>query len=180
MVDLLDSVNDILVYFAKAKKAHEERGNFERAIDMARHEADLRAFIREYKRMDEMTKPIPLMNGDDLSDLPPELISELTVMKTDELETQIVTVINVAHGAADIDTILILLFRKFKVVQTRRFMQNKLWRMTQKELIHSVSGKKGLYSTQPQEPSESKDDSEELLDLDETADSSDYDADVPF
>ena len=97
--------------------------------------------------MEALLKPIPVFEGEDLSDLPSALLAELSVSKTDELEDQLATVINAAGGEADIDAILVYLFRKFKVVQTRRFLQNKLWRMVQKGLLHSVPGRKGVYST---------------------------------
>lgn len=176
MVDSIDSVNDILVHLAQARKAYEERGNRERAIEMSRYEADLRAHIRDYERMEAITRPVPIINGDDLSDLPPELLSELSATKTDELESQIVTTINVSGGVADIDAILILLFRRFKVVQTRRFLQNKLWRMTQKEIIHSVEGKKGSYSTRPISALDNEDESPHETDGSTT----DFDDSIPF
>jgi transposase-like protein len=45
-----------------------------------------------------------------------------------------------------LDTILIELWRRFKVEETRKFLQNKLWRMAQKKLIYTVPGKKGVYT----------------------------------
>lgn len=150
MSDYIDSVNNILVILNEGKGAHEQRGNRDRAIEFAKHIQNLRAFIKDYERLEAATRPIPVVNGDDLSDLPPELLKELSTTKTDELETQIITIINASGKVADIDTILIYLFRRFEVVQTRRFLQNKLWRMAQKEIIWSVEGKKGLYTTTPQ------------------------------
>ena len=147
MSDHIDSVNRIVDYFIQAKKSFEERGAPKRAIEMAKYEADLRALVREHERLVGLTRPIPVIEGDELSDLPKELLAELSITKTDELEEQLITVINASGGTADIDTILIYLFRKFKVVQTRRYLQNKLWRMVQKEMLYSVSGKKGHYST---------------------------------
>ena len=177
MPDVDDSVNRLIVYLGKAKKVHEERGNHERAIEMARHEQDLKGLLLDYKRLEDLTHPIPIFDGDDLSDLPPELRSELSVTKTDELEEQIVTIVNAAGGQADIDTILIYLYRRFEVIQTRRYLQNKLWRMAQKKFLHTVPRKKGHYSTHPQTevvdtPSDKKASSEVMID--------DTDDDIPF
>jgi hypothetical protein len=35
------------------------------------------------------------------------------------------------------------------VIQRRRFLQNKLWRMVSKEQIHKGKNRKGLYSLEP-------------------------------
>ena len=59
-------------------------------------------------------------------------------------------------GTADLDQILVGLFRKFKVVQKRRFLQNKVWRMCQKEMLWSIRGKKGVYTFN--EPAENEKD----------------------
>jgi hypothetical protein len=85
----------------------------------------------------------------DLSDLPEELRAELTIQQADELETQILSVIKAYGGTADLDQILVGLFRKFKVVQKRRFLQNKVWRLTKKGAVHAIAGRRGLYSLGP-------------------------------
>src|SRR5690349_20672713 len=84
-------------------------------------------FLNDQKRL---TAPIPKSLGD-LSDLPDELIRELSVKRTDELEDQILTVMRACDGGkvVDLNQILVGLYRKFKVVQNRRFLQNKLYRM---------------------------------------------------
>ncbi len=180
MSEIIDSVNRIGAYFSKAKKAFEERENRERAIEMAHLETDTRAVKNELKRLEAMTRPIPIVDGDDLSDLPPELLSELTVAKTDALEDQIATVINATGGEADIDTILIYLFRRFKVIQTRRYIQNKLWRMVQKGLLFSVEGRKGHYSTRPETTVEFVDSSNSPMGGDDAPPEDEYDDEIPF
>lgn len=171
MSEISESVNRIIAHFIQAKKAYEGRDLRERAIEMARYEQELKGILAEYERMETLTRPIPVMDGDDLSDLPPEILSELSVAKTDELEDQIVTIMNAAGGEVDIDAILIHLFRRFEVKQTRRYLQNKLWRMTQKGYIHSVSGKKGRYSVQPSpsddEPESSHEEDTVIIDIDD-------------
>ena len=104
------------------------------------------AFLNEQKRL---VAPIPKSLGD-LSDLPDELLRELSVTKTDELEDQILIVMRACGGAANLDQVLVGLYRKFKVVQTRRYLQNKLYRMWKKELVHSVPGQRASYSLEPQ------------------------------
>ena len=98
--------------------------------------------------LEALTSALPPDLGN-IHDLPEELLAELSVAKTDELEDQIVTSINAYGGTASLDQILVGLFRKFNVVQKRRFVQNKLYRM---EMVWSVEGRKGVYTTsEPEE-----------------------------
>ncbi|WP_213272166.1 hypothetical protein [Hyphomonas sp.] len=181
MSDFDDSVNKIIALLERSKKVHEDRGDRERAVEQARLAQDLRAYQREFHRLEELLKPIPVYEGEDLSDLPKELRAELSVSKTDELEDQLATVINAAGREADIDMILIYLFRKFNVVQTRRFLQNKLYRMVQKGLLYSVPGRKGVYSTlKPDEPNETFVDTPQLGGKQVSSSSTMDDDEVPF
>ena len=93
--------------------------------------------------LEDLTTASPPELGS-LSDLPQELRDELSVAKSDDLEDQIVTVINSFGGEASLDQILVGLYRKFEVMQKRRFLQNKLYRM---EMVWSVDGRKGVYTT---------------------------------
>lgn len=103
-------------------------------------------FLAEQKRL---ATPIPRTLGD-VSDLPPELIRELSLPKTDELEDQILVVMRACEGDAGLDQVLVGLYRKFGVAQTRRFIQNKLYRMSKKELVYQVAGERAVYSLEPQ------------------------------
>ena len=105
----------------------------------------LQATVDELENLRRVTKPIPASYGD-LSDLPPELVKELTGIKVDDLEQQLFTIIKSGGDEVDLDAILIELFRRFQVVQTRKFLQNKLWRMAQKGIVFSVPGRKGVYT----------------------------------
>ena len=109
----------------------------------------------ELVRLYGLTTALPPDLGN-VHDLPPELLEELSISKGDELDDQIVTVINAYGGEASLDQVLVGLFRKFKVSQKRRFMQNKLYRMP---MVWSVDGRKGVYTTTepedgPQTPEE--------------------------
>lgn len=103
----------------------------------------------------------PLPSGfDDLADLPEELRAELSFPQADELETQLHAVIVALDGTAALDQILVGLYRRFGVVQKRRFLQNKLYRMSGKGLIHSVPKRRGVYTTKTveQEPEQEEHD----------------------
>jgi hypothetical protein len=81
----------------------------------------------------------------DLSGLPDELLKELSVSQADVLERQIVDVFQTLGGSADLDQVLIGLYRKFQVVQKRRFLQNKLWRMVRKGEMQKPKGARGQF-----------------------------------
>ena len=114
----------------------------------ARTAERLEAAAVELVRLYGLTSALPPDLGN-VFDLPPELLEELSIVKSDELEDQLVTVINAYGGTASLDQILVGLYRKFGIAQKRRFIQNKLYRMT---MVWSVPGKKGIYmSTEPEE-----------------------------
>ena len=91
-----------------------------------KHAAALEAYVRR------QSGETPAIDVADTSDLPPELLKELSNVEADELETQIFTVLGTCGGSADLDQLLIGLFRKYGTVHKRRFLQNKLWRMVRK------------------------------------------------
>jgi hypothetical protein len=84
----------------------------------------------------------------DIADLPPELLKELNI-PSDKLETQVIAVLKQCRAPADLDQILIALYRRFGVIQKRRFLQNKLWRMVKKQQIYKMKDRKGLYALEP-------------------------------
>jgi hypothetical protein len=113
--------------------------------DLARQAESVQQFLES-----ERQAFLPLSSElGDLSDIPKELLSELTIPQGDELEMQILSVIKAFGGTAALDQILVGLFRRFKLVQKRRFVSNKLWRMTQKGVSHPISGKRGIYTLGP-------------------------------
>jgi len=95
------------------------------------------------------------MNLTDVSDLPPELIRELN-LPTDKLESQIMALLRLMGEPVDLDQILIGLYRRFGVIQKRRFLQNKLWRMVSKKQIYKGKDRKGVYALEPVKPQASE------------------------
>jgi hypothetical protein len=105
----------------------------------------LEAICHELEGARKRLRPVPNSFGD-LSDLPEEVLNQLNLSKVDELEQQIRDIVAAADGAEiGIDMIIIELYRRHKVVQERRFLMNKLYRMAVKGIINSVEGKKGVY-----------------------------------
>jgi len=130
----------------------------------------LEALVTEVKHLRSITKPVPKTLGD-LSDLPDELKAELSAIKTDDVEDQIFTIINSCEGKeANIDTILVELYRRFQGVHKRNYITNKLWRMVNKsEMLWAGEGGKGYYTTLEPQESDPKIDKiiKETFDLDD-------------
>lgn len=134
-----------------------------RSVEFLELATALDAAADEIVRLTGLTSALPHDIGN-IHDLPQSLLNELSVVKTDEIENQVVTVINANGGAADIDRVLIGLYRKFSVEQKRRFIQNKLWRMKDNGILWTVPGKKGVYSTtEPNEPKTTISEAEEVF-----------------
>jgi hypothetical protein len=151
MADALDSVKSLVsLYYTWAGRAEAEDRKRDAQIQRERGD-NLTELIEELEQLRRITQPIPATYGD-LSDLPPSLIKELSGIRADDLEQQLFTIIK-SGDEVELDAILIELWRRFKVEQTRKFLQNKLWRMAQKGMIWTIAGKKGVYTaTQPAKP----------------------------
>lgn len=82
----------------------------------------------------------------DLSDLPEELRNQLQITRVSELEQTIIAVIDgMYQGVANVDEILVGLYRKTNEVHQRQPLANKLYRMTTAKQLVSVPRKKGVY-----------------------------------
>ena len=144
-----------------------EQINFhEQLLDTARAQNDERQVLRrtsvigryrqicdviEFSRNHNKTRPQTLrlaLSWEEVHDLPPELLAELSVSDGDKLEFQIVQIMEDLGGAASLDRLLVALYRETKEIYQRTWLNNRLYRMAQKEMIFSVPGKKGVYSTE--------------------------------
>jgi hypothetical protein len=81
----------------------------------------------------------------DADDLPAELLRELSVGRADPLGAQIIVVFEGCGGLADLDQVLIGLYRAFRVIHRRRVIQNKIWQMIRKGHLRKVKGARGLF-----------------------------------
>lgn len=142
MADTIDSVNSVIVSLGGWAQNSKEPT----ATTCRQHINALEAAIKEIERLRAVAAPMPTKLGD-LSDLPEELRAELSGVEIDEFQSQLITVINSYGGVADLNQVLVGLFRKFQVVQTRRFAQQKLWRMTTDGVVWTVPKRKGVYTT---------------------------------
>ena len=81
-----------------------------------------------------------------LDELPAELRAQLQIGKVGEFEQRIIDLIRDQYdGVANVDEILVGLFRTTGEVHQRQQLANKLYRMGQAKQIISVPKKKGVY-----------------------------------
>jgi hypothetical protein len=83
---------------------------------------------------------------EELADLPPELLDELSDSVKGEPDP-LIKIINGRGGTATLDEILIDLWRKYKEVGKRAMVSNKLYRLSRRGLCWPLPGKKGIYTT---------------------------------
>lgn len=82
----------------------------------------------------------------DITDLPEELIAELSVQQADKLEFSILAVMEESKGLISLDKLLVGLYKKTNEIHKRTGLTAKLYRMSQKRIVFSVPTKKGIYS----------------------------------
>jgi hypothetical protein len=84
---------------------------------------------------------------DNLSDLPEELLAQLSGRAKKGQADPIVQIINDHGGVATLDEILIDLYRRHREINTRTLISNKLYRLGKQGLVKAIEGKKGVYTT---------------------------------
>lgn len=89
------------------------------------------------------------LKPDELSGLPQDVISELSVSGADPTDFHILEVINNAGGVLSLDRIIIGLYRSHGEKVKRTTLTSRLNRMIPKGLLHAVPSRRGLYSTTP-------------------------------
>lgn len=100
---------------------------------------------RAEKEKDTTPKRLAL-TWEEVEGLPKEVLDELSISDSDRTEFNIIAAIRALGGIASLDRIIICLFNQTGEINKRMTLNQRLYRMTQKELIHGVPGKKGVYS----------------------------------
>ena len=83
----------------------------------------------------------------DLEGLPEEVLKQLSISEGDRTDFAVLNLLEELGGIASLDQLLIGLYKKTGEVLKRQGLTSRLYRMTQKELIYGVPGKKGIYAT---------------------------------
>lgn len=89
------------------------------------------------------------LSWEEIEGLPPEVMEELSISDSDRVEFNIAAGVVALGGVASLDRIIVHLWKEFSEVHKRTTLNQRLYRMTQKEMIYSVPGRKGVYSSQP-------------------------------
>ncbi len=100
---------------------------------------------------EQLNDAIPDRRPDDLSDLPTELLNELSGRAVKGENDPLVQIIIDRGGTATIDEILIDLYRKHGQIGKRILVQNKLYRLSKHGAIWPTTGRKGVYTITPPE-----------------------------
>jgi len=86
------------------------------------------------------------LTPEELEGLPEDLLNELS--GADRTEYLIINILEDSGGVASLDRLLVEIYRRTNEVTKRNTLTSRLYRMAQKNLVHSVPGKKGVYSLQ--------------------------------
>jgi len=116
----------------------EERGRFSRWIEHARGLEGLLGVPATRNHS------VAVVDAD--ADLPPALLKELKGGRSDELARQILAVLAACGGHADLDQVLIGLYRGFGIIQKRRVLQNKLWRLVRTGRIAKAKDRRNVFA----------------------------------
>lgn len=92
----------------------------------------------------------------DLEGLPPELIEQLSISQTDREEFQILGLMEEHGGTMSMDQLLIAIYKKSREILERTKLNQRLYRMISKGMLHSVPGRKGIYTIYQPEEEEQK------------------------
>ena len=95
----------------------------------------------------EKTVDIEISAEGNLSDLPDELLAQLSGRVKKGQDDPLIKIINDHGGTATLDDILIDLYRRHGEIGTRNLISNKLYRLGKNGLVKAVEGKKGIYTT---------------------------------
>ncbi|MGI9377073.1 MAG: hypothetical protein ACR2PC_13415 [Tsuneonella suprasediminis] len=158
----VEFVKSQIAHHTRSIRYHEGRKD---ELKARRHRGILRRFEEILSKIELFNEQFPVHPNNEIAirkiepiggrignveDLPEEIRSQLVSVQYDELETQILTVINKRYsGIATIDEILVGLWREHNDVHQRDVLATKIYRMVRKEFLHSVAGRKGVYSTKP-------------------------------
>ena len=146
---MADSLDFVKALAAEQRRLATENSDAARAKSQIERAKNFENVVSELETARKRLRPIPTSFGD-LSDLPEEVIAQLSLTKVDELEQQLRDIVASGDGAeVGLDAIIIELYRRHKVIHERRFIMNKLYRMSQKGVISGVEGRKGVYAIVP-------------------------------
>jgi hypothetical protein len=92
-------------------------------------------------------KPSALtLSWEEVEGLPAELLEELSISESDKTEFNIISILKSLGGAASLDRLLVALYKQSGEITKRATLNQRIYRMVQKNMIYNVPNKKGVYS----------------------------------
>lgn len=85
----------------------------------------------------------------DLRDAPPELLKELGISESEKLVLLYSEIIDAAGGVANIDQIVLGIYKRTQQIESRATVNSRLYRFKKKGWIHQHPTLKGVYGTKP-------------------------------
>lgn len=161
---LSESVNALRLFLVELELSPHERATISKAVaaiaessGVLKEERSILTTALEKLRQSSAIRP------SELEGLPDDLVKQLSINnESDGLDYKILAAVENAGGSLSLDHILIALYHATKKVETRKAVTARLYRMSQRGLIYSVAGRKGVYTTNPQlADANSKDNQEE-------------------
>ncbi len=144
-LDPLEAITETVALHAGWLEDARKKGNVDGTVRRwTRRMHALQAAARELEAL--RARVAPAKAHEDLSDLPPALIAQLSGPKTDALEDQVLAVIADSGGQLELNGLLIGLYRRYGDVHERKALNNKAYRMVQKGLLSQIADQRGAYS----------------------------------
>ncbi|MDM1278368.1 hypothetical protein HXZ65_08920 [Acinetobacter indicus] len=97
--------------------------------------------------IDEIKQSPLYLTTEDLKDLPPALVAQLNITESDKKDMYLSKLIDKCGGIISLDKLLIAIYKDSGEIYERNKLMARLYRMSQKGLIHTHPSKKGQYST---------------------------------
>ena len=108
---------------------------------------------RENKSLNSATDAFTdntVLTPEDLEGLPDELIKELSLTEADRQDFELLAVVKELGGQVSLDKMLVNYYRRTNEILDRSKLNQRVYRMAQKGLLHAVPGRKGVYSAYTQ------------------------------
>lgn len=117
-----------------------------KALEKDIFEADNILFSIDLTQQAKISPSKLVLTPESIEGLPEELLKELSISEADKTEFIIMGIIEDNGGVASLDNILIGIYKKTHEIIKRTALTARLYRMSQKQQVYNVVGKKGIYS----------------------------------
>lgn len=147
--------------FVKEQIDHNDRSASKFRADEKRAQAYMQraaTFRQLLAELEQAAAPLPAVSfteanfrltQEEIQDLPPELLEQLSLTDSDKKEFLIAQIIDDLGGATSLDKLLIAIFRRTGEVEKRTRLNSRLYRMTNKGMVFAHPTRKGIYGNKP-------------------------------